>query len=161
METRTKLHKLADEQVDVYEENARFARLLDEYHNGNTKVKDDLWIISYRAACNWLKKRFGHYWTFDQINELALDILSVLFTRIDNRTKYPKGYRPLNLPTTIEGIFLTVYYGNNKRFERNNNISWDGLIESFGDSVYNIVSDTEDEYISEEMYDKEEIIEAD
>lgn len=157
MAQRSSLHNLADEKVNVYAENARFGQLLDEYHNGNTKVKDELWIISYRAACNFCKRRFGHYWNFDQINELALDILNVLFTRIDNRVKYPKGYRPLNLPTTIEGIFLTVYYDMNKRFSRANNISWDGLIEAFGDSVYNIVSDTEDEYSEEMYYGEEEI----
>lgn len=159
--SRSSLHNLADERVDVYAENARFSHLLDEYHNNPKKsIRDELWIISYRASCNFCKRRFGHYWTFDKINELALDILNVLFTRIDDRTKYPKGYRPLNLPTTIEGIFLTVYYASNRRFTRANNISWDGLVEAFGDSVYNIVSDTEDEYIGD-GYGEEEIIEAD
>ena len=153
---RSNLHNLADERVDVYSENAKFGQLLDEYHaNPKKSIRDELWIISYRAACNFCKRRFGHYWNFDQINELALDILNVLFTRIDNRVKYPKGYRPLNLPTTIEGIFLTLYYDMNKRFSRANNISWDGLIEAFGDSVYNIVSDTEDEY-NGESYGEEE-----
>lgn len=152
---KTKLHMLADEKVDVYEENAKFGQLLDDYHKNHKKsIRDDLWIIAYRAACNWLKKRFGHWWSFEQINELALDILNVLFTRIDNRTKYPNGYRPLNLPTIVEQIFLTVYYDKNKRFSRDNNISWDGLVETYGDSVYDIMSDDSCRRMTDFGYDE-------
>lgn len=138
MDTYTTLKSIADERVDVYAENDKFNRLLDEYHKGNTKVRNDLWVISYRAACNFCKRRFGHYWFFDQINDLVLDILSVLFTRIDNRKKWPDGYKVLNLPSTIENIFLTVYYNKKARNIRENELSLDMLLEEYGDSMINI-----------------------
>lgn len=115
----TTLHQIADEKVDVYAENERFSSLLEDYYaNGAKESKDDAWIIAFRAACNLLKGRFGRWWKYDDIEQLALDMVSSLFERIDDRKKWPDGYRVLNLPTTLEYIMLNTYYGKAKREQR-------------------------------------------
>lgn len=116
----SKLHQIADEKVaDVYAENAKFSQLLEDYYATKAKAsRDDAWIIAFRCACNILKKRFGRWWKYDDIEQLALDMASCLFTRIDNRKKWPDGYRVLNLPTTLENIMLNLYYGKSKREQR-------------------------------------------
>lgn len=147
---KSALHNLADEKVDYFERNAEFNQLLlDYYKEPNKTAKDKLWVIAFQCACNMLKKRFGHWWSFDQISELALDILNVLFTRIENRKKWPEGYPIYSLPTRITQIFLTVYYEPNRRASRGKEISWDAIIESYGDSAYNIIADSDDEYVGE------------
>lgn len=153
---KSALHNLADEKVDYFERNAEFNQLLlDYYEEPSKKVRDRLWTIAFQCACNMFKKRFGHWWSFDQISELALDVLNVLFTRIENRKKWPEGYPIYSLPTRINQAFLTVYYEPNKRAARGKEISLDGLTEQFGDAVYNIVADTDGEYYGEE---EEEIV---
>lgn len=138
------LHKLADEKVDYFERNAKFNQLLLDYYKKPTKkIRDQLWTIAFQCACNMFKKRFGHWWSFDQISELALDVLNVLFTRIENRRKWPEGYPTYNLPTRIKQIFLTIYYEQNRRASREE-VSWDSLTESYGDAIYNVIADSED-----------------
>lgn len=114
------LHQIADEKIsDVYAENERFTSLLEEYYNTQSKAaKDEIWLISFRAACNLLKKRFGSWWTYDEIEELAIDMVVCLLSRIDNRKKWPNGYKVLNLPTTLEYIMLNFRYGKNIKEQR-------------------------------------------
>lgn len=115
---KTTLHRIADEQINPYIENSKFTLFLEEYNNNNNSHYDELWLIAYRCACNFLKKRFGQYWSYDEIEDLALEMVSMLFTRINNKSKYPNGYNVINLPKTIENIFLTIYYNKRKKFER-------------------------------------------
>lgn len=113
------LHQIADEKVDVYAENAKFSSLLEDYYaNSTKKSKDDAWIIAFRAACNLLKKRFGRWWKYDDIEQLALDMVSSLFARVEDREKWPDGYRVLNLPTVLKCIMFNLYYGKSKREQR-------------------------------------------
>lgn len=156
---KSELHKLADEKVDYYKRNAEFNQLLLDYYKSPSKeIRDKLWMMAYHCACNIFKKRFGHWWSFDQISELALDVLNVLFTRIENRVKWPDGYPIYSLPTRITQAFLTVYYESNRRASREKEVSWDALVESCGESVYNIMADKADyvdECLEEEDYTNE------
>lgn len=105
------LHQIADQKVDVYKENEKFSQLQYKYREANSKIiRDEMWIIAFRCACNILKKKIGKIADWEKISQLAIDMVVRLFERIDNRLKWPDGYTVLNLPTVMNGIFLTLYY---------------------------------------------------
>lgn len=106
------LHQIADEKIDVYSENAKFEQLQSEYAETQSKsVRDQLWLISFRCSCNILKRKLGHIKSWDDICQLATDMVIRLFRRIDDRERWPDGYKVLNLPTVLTGIYFTLYYG--------------------------------------------------
>lgn len=106
------LHRIADEKVDVYAENERFSALQLRYRETQAKgVRDQLWIIAYRCACNILKAKLGGIKGWEDISQLATDMVIRLFRRIDDRERWPDGYKVLNLPTVLTGIYFTLYYG--------------------------------------------------
>lgn len=112
MERKSVLHKLADEKVNYYENNSLFTELIDNYYKTGT-LDDKAWKIAFQCAANFLKKRRGKYWSYEEIENTAMDIITVLFTRIKDRE-----YRILNLPKVIEQIYLTVYYSQKEKNNR-------------------------------------------
>lgn len=106
------LHDLMDEKVDIYEENAKFAELLQNYYKDrNTTYLKAMWPIMFRASSNILKRRFGSIWKWERISNTAIDMVSLVLERIKNKEKYPSGYKILNLPRTLEYSILNVVYG--------------------------------------------------
>lgn len=113
------LHKIADEKVDIVSENKKFSELLDSYYkNPKQETRDQLWIIAFRASCNILKGKFGSYWKYDKIEETALDMLNILFRRIDNKERWPNGYRVINLPTILKYLVMSVVYNKSSRKQK-------------------------------------------
>lgn len=101
-----------DEKVDIYEENAKFAKLLQNYYKDrDTTYLKDMWPIMFRASSNILKRRFGSTWKWERISDTAVDMVSLVLGRITNKEKYPGGYQILNLPRTLEYSILNVVYG--------------------------------------------------
>lgn len=129
MERKSELHKLADEQVDYYKNNSLFSELVDNYYK--TGVLDNkAWEIAFQCAANFLKKRRGGQWTYEQIEDIAMDIITVLFSRIKSRE-----YHILNLPKVIEQIYLTVYYSQKEK-ENRKVLSLDAEVEKILEKEY-------------------------
>lgn len=101
-----------DEKVDVYKENETFQRLLSKYYKDrNEIILKDIWTIMFRCASNILKARFGQYWSWEKISDVAIDMTSLLIGRITNKEKYPNGYPIHNLPTMMKFAVLNCVYG--------------------------------------------------
>lgn len=113
------LHKFIDEKVDVYAENARWYQLLLNYNGTKDEtLLTEMWPIMFRCASNILKKRFGKYWGWEKISDVAIDMCEVIMNRITNKTKrFPKGYNMENLPTIMRYAMLNAVYGPNARKE--------------------------------------------
>ncbi len=119
------LHKLMDEKIDVYADNAKWYKLLQDYNKIEDKTKDeastllkDMWPIMYRCASNILKKRFGKLWKWEKISDVAIDMCEVIMNRITNKTgRFPNGYNMENLPTIMQYAMLSVVYGPQARKE--------------------------------------------
>lgn len=113
------LHKFIDEKVDVYAENARWYQLLLNYNGTKDEtLLTEMWPIMFRCASNILKKRFGKYWGWEKISDVAIDMCEVIMNRITNKTKrFPKGYNMENLPTIMRYSMLNVVYGPQARKE--------------------------------------------
>lgn len=107
------LHAIMDEQVDVYAENEKFSCLLNKYYNDrNSKATlNEMWLIMFRTSCNILKGRFGKYWTWQEISDKAIDMVSLVMGRIQDVEKYPDGYVILNLPTMMKFALINCVYG--------------------------------------------------
>lgn len=108
-----------DEKVDVYAENAKWYHYLQDYN----KTKDEsllteMWPIMYKCASNILKKRFGKYWNWEKISDIAIDMCEVIMNRITNKTgRFPNGYDMENLPTLMKYALLNAVYGPQLRKE--------------------------------------------
>lgn len=130
------LHKLMDEKVDIYAENANFEQYLNLYYSTNDeKYLTKCWPIMYRCACNILKKRFGKQMSWQDIAEHGINMCEILVCRIKNRNRWPDGYPVLNLPTVLGNCILNEFYSPSKLREKeqeNNSVDYDELENYIG-----------------------------
>ena len=108
-----------DEQVDVYAENDKWYKLLIKYNETkSSSLLTEMWLIMFRCASNILKRRFGKYWNWEKISDVAVDMCEVVLNRITNKTgRFPNGYDKRNLPTIMRYALLNVIYGPQARKE--------------------------------------------
>lgn len=147
--TFSKLHEMMDQKVDVFEENAKFDKLLADYYaTRNEKYITEMWPIMYRCACNILKRRFGMFWKATKISDVATEMVMLLISRMKDTEKFPEGYPILNLPTMLGFTILNVVYGPRVlREEKEYELSYENLYEKG--------------YIKEECYDDKNFDEID
>lgn len=156
-----------DEKVDVYADNAKWSQLLQDYNKIEDKSTDeanallkDMWPIMYRCASNILKRRFGKFWSWEKISDVAIDMCEVILNRITNKTgRYPNGYDKGNLPTVMGYAMLNVVYGPQARKEdlENSHANYDDFanmsledLENFNEYIYIKEDDTADNFSDEQ-----------
>ncbi len=119
---KSQLHQIADQKRSPKKANKLFDSLLDEYYASNNldkKVRAKLWTECFQTSCNFLKKNPVFQGNWPKLEEWAIDITEIIMRRIENRAKFPLGYRPpSSIATCVFYAFKNVAKAHQKEEEQ-------------------------------------------